>query len=42
MLQAVNPRIGLVVVPGETHLGMIADPPATAAIAAAWRELAGN
>jgi non-heme chloroperoxidase len=42
MLQAVNPRIGLVVVPGETHLGMIADPPAITAVTAAWRKLAGE
>jgi alpha-beta hydrolase superfamily lysophospholipase len=42
MLQAVNPRIGLTVVPGETHLGMIADPAATAAIVAAWKKLAGT
>jgi pimeloyl-ACP methyl ester carboxylesterase len=42
MLQAINPRIGLTVVPGKTHLDMIADPPALAAIAAAWRKLAGD
>ena len=42
MLQSINPRIGVTVVPNETHLGMIADPPATAAIAAAWRKLAGD
>ena len=42
MLQPINPRIGVTVVPNETHLGMIADPPATAAIAAAWRKLAGD
>lgn len=42
MLQTVNPRIGATIVPYETHLGMIADPPATAAIAAAWRKLAGD
>lgn len=42
MLQTVNPRIGVTIVPNETHLGMIADPPATAAIAAAWRKLAGE
>ena len=41
MLQSANPRIGVTIVPNETHLGMIADPPATAAIAAAWRKLAG-
>ena len=42
MLQTINPRIGVTIVPNETHLGMIADPPATAAIAAAWRKLAGD
>jgi non-heme chloroperoxidase len=42
MLQTVNPRIGVTIVPNETHLGMIADPPATTAIAAAWRKLAGD
>jgi len=42
MLQTVNPRIGVTIVPNETHLGMIADPPAIAAIAAAWRKLAGD
>jgi len=41
MLQTINPRIGVTIVPNETHLGMIADPPAIAAIAAAWRKLAG-
>jgi pimeloyl-ACP methyl ester carboxylesterase len=42
MLQTINQRIGVTIVPNETHLGMIADPPATAAIAAAWRKLAGD
>jgi non-heme chloroperoxidase len=42
MLQTINPRIGVAIVPDETHLGMIADPPATAAIVAAWRKLAGG
>ena len=42
MLQPINPRIGVTIVPNETHLGMIADPPATSAIAAAWRKLAGD
>jgi non-heme chloroperoxidase len=42
MLQPINPRVGVTIVPNETHLGMIADPPATAAIAAAWRKLAGD
>ncbi len=40
MLQAINPRIDVTIVPGGTHLGMIADPPATMAIVAAWRRLA--
>ena len=38
LLQSVTPRIGLTVVPGETHLGMIADPAATAAIVDAWKK----
>ena len=42
MLKAVNPRIGLIIVPGEGHLGMIGDPAGAAAIAAAWRQLAGG
>ncbi|SEO54626.1 Pimeloyl-ACP methyl ester carboxylesterase [Rhodospirillales bacterium URHD0017] len=42
MLQTINPRVGVTIVPNETHLGMIADPPATTAIAAAWRKLAGD
>jgi non-heme chloroperoxidase len=42
MLQTINPRIGVTIVPNESHLGMIADPPATAAIAAAWRKVAGD
>ena len=42
MLQPINPRIDVTIVPNESHLGMIADPPATAAIAAAWRKLAGD
>jgi len=41
-MQALNPRIVVTVVPNEGHLGMIADPPALAAIAAAWRKLAGD
>ncbi len=40
MLQAINPRIGLTIVPNEGHLGMIGDPAGAAAIAAAWRKLA--
>ena len=42
MLQPINPRIGVTIVPDETHLGMIADPPATAAIVGVWRKLAGD
>jgi alpha-beta hydrolase superfamily lysophospholipase len=42
MLQSVNPRIGVTIVPGETHLGMIANPAAMGAIVAAWRKLAGD
>ena len=40
MMQAINPRIGVTVVPGHGHLGMIADPAAVDAVAAAWRKLA--
>jgi pimeloyl-ACP methyl ester carboxylesterase len=40
MVQAINPRIGVTVVPGHGHLGMIADPAAVDAVAAAWRKLA--
>lgn len=40
MMQAINPRIGVTVVPGHGHLGMIADPAAVSAVAAAWRKLA--
>lgn len=42
MLQSVNPRIGVTIMPNETHLGMIANPSAMAAIVAAWRKLAGD
>lgn len=42
LMQAINPRIGVTIVADEGHLGMIADPPATAVIAAAWRKLAGD
>jgi non-heme chloroperoxidase len=42
MLQAINPRIGVTVVPNQTHLAMIGDPAAVAAVASAWRKLAGN
>lgn len=40
MMQAVNPRIGVTVVPGHGHLGMIADPAAVSEVAVAWRKLA--
>ena len=42
MLRSINPRIDVTIVPNVGHLGMIADPQATAAIAAAWRKLAGT
>ena len=42
MLQPINPRIGVTVVPNQTHLAMIGDPAAVAAVAVAWRKLAGN
>ena len=42
MMQAINLRIGVTVVPNQGHLSMIADPAATTAIAAAWRTLAGD
>ena len=42
MMQAINPRVGVTVVPEEGHLAMIADPIAIAAIVAAWRPLAGD
>jgi hypothetical protein len=42
MVQAINPRIGVTVVPNAGHLAMIADAAATTAIAAAWRKLAGD
>ena len=39
MMQAINPRIGVTVVPGHGHLGMIADPAAVTAVAAVWRQM---
>ena len=42
MMQAINPRIGVTVVPNQGHLSMIADPAAATAIAAAWRTLVGD
>mgnify|MGYP006206877533 CR=1 FL=1 len=32
-------RIGVAVVPGHGHLGMIADPAAVTAVAAVWRQM---
>ncbi len=42
LMQAINPRIGVAMVPDRGHLSMIADPAAIAAITAAWRQLAGD
>ncbi|MFI5002999.1 MAG: alpha/beta hydrolase, partial [Reyranellales bacterium] len=42
MVQAINPRIGVTIVPNEGHLGMIADAAATTRAAAAWKELSGE
>jgi hypothetical protein len=42
MMQAINPRISVTVVPKQTHLGMIADPAATVAVADTWRQLSGD
>ncbi|MBI3199647.1 MAG: alpha/beta hydrolase [Rhodospirillales bacterium] len=39
MMQATNPRIGVTVVPNQSHLAMIADPAAVAAVAAVWRQM---
>ena len=39
MMQATNHRIGVTVVPGHGHLGMIADPAAVTAVAAVWRQM---
>ncbi len=41
LVEELNPRIGVTVVPGQGHLAMIATPAGTAAVAAAWRSLAG-
>lgn len=41
-LAPLNPRITVAVEPGFGHLDMIGDPAAVAAIAAAWRKLAGD
>jgi hypothetical protein len=37
-----NGKIAVEIVPEQTHLGMIGDPAAIAAIATAWRKLAGG
>lgn len=42
MLRSINAKISAIVVPEQTHLGMIADPVAVKAVAAEWRRLAGN
>jgi non-heme chloroperoxidase len=42
MMQAINPRIGVTVVPNQGHLSMIADPAAVTAIAATWRKSASD
>jgi pimeloyl-ACP methyl ester carboxylesterase len=42
LMEEVNPRIGVTVVPQESHLGVIANPAGTSAVAVAWRKLAGN
>jgi non-heme chloroperoxidase len=42
MMQAINPRIGVTVVPKQGHLSMIADPAAVTAIAATWRKSASD
>jgi non-heme chloroperoxidase len=39
MMQAINPRIDVTVVTGQSHLGMIADPAAVSAVVTAWRQL---
>ena len=42
LLEMLNPRITVDVVPDQGHLSMIADPAAIAAIVATWRKLAGD
>ncbi len=42
LMQAINPRIAVTVVPNEGHLAMIANPAAIQAITGAWRQLAGD
>jgi non-heme chloroperoxidase len=41
-LHVINPHIPVTVVPKQTHLGMIAQPDATAALVKAWREISGS
>lgn len=42
LLAELNPRIAVTVVPGFGHMDMITRPQATAAVATAWRRLAGE
>ncbi|CAN5901694.1 alpha/beta hydrolase [soil metagenome] len=42
LLATINPRIAVTIVPDESHLGMIGTAAATAAVATAWRQLAGD
>ncbi|MGZ3339746.1 MAG: alpha/beta hydrolase [Reyranella sp.] len=42
LMRAINPSIGVAMVPNEGHLAMIAEPAAIAAIVAAWRRLNGD
>jgi len=42
LLQAINPRIGVAIAPGQGHLAMIADPAALAAIVTGWQRLSGG
>jgi pimeloyl-ACP methyl ester carboxylesterase len=41
-ISPLNPKIAVAIVPEKTHLGMIGDPVAIDAIAAAWRKMAKN
>jgi pimeloyl-ACP methyl ester carboxylesterase len=42
LMRAINPSIGVTVVPNEGHLAMIADPEAIATIVTVWRRLHGG
>lgn len=42
LLRSINPRIAVMVVPGQTHLGMIGNTAATAAVATGWQQLASG